>query len=174
MPHSEIIAQYGHRIRVRVCGLILDTPHNPSSLLMVSFGDLYKNPFWMPPGGGVEFGETLEMALMREIKEETGLYVSVGKLLYISEFISKPFHALEYYFLCEKVGGELKTGHDPELQQQVLEKAAYVPFASFHYHNIRPAFLQEAFNQDLSTGFRHGIRFFQDHHPSEGSSKPNP
>ncbi|MBN8586966.1 MAG: NUDIX domain-containing protein [Rhodothermia bacterium] len=174
MPRSEIITKYGHRIRVRVCGLILDPPNHPSSLLMVSFRDLYENPFWMPPGGGVEFGETLEVALKREIKEETGLHVSVEKLLYISEFINKPFHALEYYFLCEKVGGELKTGYDPELQKQVLEKAAYISFDSFHHHNIRPTFLQEAFNQDLSTGFRQGVRFFQEHHTSEGSSKPNP
>ncbi|MDZ7756151.1 NUDIX domain-containing protein [Rhodohalobacter sp.] len=31
---------------------------------------------WLPPGGEVNFGETLEEALIREFQEETGLRVS--------------------------------------------------------------------------------------------------
>jgi len=33
------------------------------------------------PGGGVELGETIKNALTREIKEETGLIVKVGKII---------------------------------------------------------------------------------------------
>jgi 8-oxo-dGTP diphosphatase len=31
--------------------------------------------FWMPPGGGIEAGETFEQAIVREVKEETNMKV---------------------------------------------------------------------------------------------------
>lgn len=45
---------------------------------------------WEMPGGKIEFGEKLEEALIRETKEETGLDISVEKLLYATQFLSNP------------------------------------------------------------------------------------
>lgn len=45
---------------------------------------------WEMPGGKIEFGEKLEDALIREIKEEVGLEVIVGKLLYATTFLTDP------------------------------------------------------------------------------------
>ncbi|KNY25475.1 NUDIX hydrolase [Pseudobacteroides cellulosolvens] len=45
---------------------------------------------WECVGGKIEFGEELETALIREIKEEVGLNVTVEKLLYATTFKTSP------------------------------------------------------------------------------------
>ncbi|MEH7380201.1 NUDIX domain-containing protein [Bacillus sp. JJ1533] len=45
---------------------------------------------WECVGGKIEFGENLETALLREIKEEVGLSVTVEKILYATTFKTAP------------------------------------------------------------------------------------
>lgn len=71
------------------------------------------------PGGGIEFGEEPEAALIREVKEETGLIVKIVRLLpkvysnvWDVEGGDKQVLLLSYE--CKIVGGELGTT-DPEV-----------------------------------------------------------
>ena len=61
---------------------------------------------WEFPGGKREAGETFEQCLVREIREELGVEISVGKLF---EEISHDYPEKSVrlkFFLCELISGE--------------------------------------------------------------------
>jgi 8-oxo-dGTP diphosphatase len=93
---------------------------------MANHRGLGQHEFWSPPGGGVEFGETVEMALKREFLEETGLTVEVGKFRFGCELVKPPLHAIELFYDVTLVSGDLVHGHDPELQ--IIEEVSYRHF----------------------------------------------
>lgn len=71
--------------------------------------------FWCLPGGRVDYGEDLRSAVKREVYEETGLTVEVGRALTVGEFWheAKEFHVVNVFFACEVVAGELdEAWHD--------------------------------------------------------------
>jgi 8-oxo-dGTP diphosphatase len=102
---------YGDKIRVRVCGLCW----RDGRILMVNHRGLADGGFWAPPGGGLEFGESVHERLVKEFVEETGFQISVGKFQFGCEFIQSPLHAIELFFQVSIKGGELKKGQDPEM-----------------------------------------------------------
>jgi len=117
-------ALFQGKVRVRVCGILTEE----SRILLLKHENLGPAGFlWSPPGGGVEFGDSLHETFVREFKEETNLDVSVGLYLFTNEYIDKKYHAIELFFEVTRVGGQLKLGHDPELPlaNQMLSEARF-------------------------------------------------
>ncbi len=62
-------------------------------------------PFWTLPGGTAEVGEDSRATLIREMEEELGLTVTIGRLLFIVEnffeFEGRQWHETGWYYLMD-------------------------------------------------------------------------
>jgi 8-oxo-dGTP diphosphatase len=73
---------------------------------------------WSLPGGVLECGETLREAVIREVREETGLEVDTSEMLGVYERVIRSedgrvrYHYVLIDFLCRPAGGELNAGSD--------------------------------------------------------------
>jgi 8-oxo-dGTP diphosphatase len=121
-------------LRVRASGLLVQA----EQVLLVKLRGLGQGAYlWVPPGGGVQFGEPLATALGREFMEETGLQVAVGPLLFTGEFVRPPYHAVEFFFAVESTGGQLSRGHDPEADEQLIEDVRFLSLAELRAEDPR-------------------------------------
>jgi ADP-ribose pyrophosphatase YjhB (NUDIX family) len=102
------------------------------------------NGLWGLPGGGVEIGESVSTAIIREVQEETGLTVKIERL--VGVYSDPRFQVVRYadgnvvhyintLFACRVVGGTLQTCEE-SLDLQFFDPAC-LPEGMLLSHRIR-------------------------------------
>lgn len=96
--------------KITVDGIILK---DEKILLIKRKNEPYKDN-WALPGGFVEYGETVEKAVIREVLEETGLQTEISKLIgvYSDPDRDPRGHTITTVYSLNIVKGDMKSGDD--------------------------------------------------------------
>lgn len=133
----------GKNVRIRVCGILVDQ----DKLLLIAHkkdNEIY----WLLPGGGVDYGESLKEALCREFHEELHVAIDVDEIVLVSDSIDPDGnrHVVNLCFACRYESGEFSLGDDERLYD----------FRFFAENEIKDITIYPPINDDLVIIMREG------------------
>ena len=133
-------------IRIRVAVVLL----KENKILLIQHIKHGKK-YWLLPGGGLEYGETIEQCAKRELREEANLEIVPGELILISESIPPDMHrhVVNLYYRGEIKSGVLKKGNDP-----VINDLRFIPITELvnleFFPNVKKELLYILQNSDVT------------------------
>lgn len=142
-------------MKVRVAGIVTKA----DKLLLVKHRRRGLS-YWAFPGGAVQEFETLFDALTRELREEAGLEVKPGRLVYIVETFDprgQSTHTLNLFFLADVVG-EAEHVIERRGNGEYLDVAEFVPVAELARIELYPE-IADVVKQSIETGFPQEARY---------------
>jgi 8-oxo-dGTP diphosphatase len=132
----------------RICAGAIVIQEN--QILLVRYNNAGGTSYLVGPGGGVLTNEGIYQAVVREVREETGLEVSPQKVLFVEDLLSRRYRIVKIWFLCNPVGGQLaKT--QAALDEGITDVAWYRKDQLLNevvYPPSLPSYDWEAFVQD--------------------------
>ena len=129
--------QYPKRPVVGVGAVILDG----DKILLEKRKNMPSKGKWSIPGGLVDLGERVEDAVVREVKEETGLEVYEPRLLDVVDYVSwcekggVIYHYVIIDYLVIVKGGKAKAASDADALK-------WVPFNEVEEYDLTESFRQ--------------------------------
>lgn len=138
-------------MQVRVTGILIES----EKVLLVK--QKVANRDWSLPGGRVENGETLEEAMIREMKEETGLDVKVKNLLYVCDKPDALPSLLHITFLLERMEGEI-TLPSNEFDHNPIQDVQMVRIEELRSYGFSEKFTKLASEKFLNAGSYQGLK----------------
>jgi ADP-ribose pyrophosphatase YjhB (NUDIX family) len=100
--------------------------------------------YWLLPGGGLEFGESMAKGLERELKEEAALITRTGRLLFIGESLppDRHRHVVNIVFHGEILEGTAKLNEVSDRLKEVAWKKKSEVAALTFYPDLKAALLK--------------------------------
>jgi len=139
--------------RIRAAALVVD---DDRLLLVKNQHPVTGLEYWIPPGGGLENNESIYECAIRETREETGLTVTLGPILYIGEFIDLEInrHYIETFILATSFNGKLSTDEWQPMEKDFIKDIEFVSRREMAGLNVFPDVLKQDFWDVIKSGVK--------------------
>ena len=107
--------------------------------------------FYVFPGGKIDAREDVPAAVAREVLEELGLIVQVGRLI---ATVQRPKY-LEYFFKVTIAGGDFGTGTGKDVWGEESDSflPVWMPLEKLKYIQVRPKIITPYLLASVENGF---------------------
>jgi ADP-ribose pyrophosphatase YjhB (NUDIX family) len=133
------------RFRLRAAAIIIE-----NGCVLFATNDL--ESYYYSIGGGIELGETAEEAVLREVKEETGVDYEIERLAFVQENVFKrddgmlkdlSCHEITFYFLMKSRGSQQLNSHSMTANHTIEERMVWLPIDKLSEYEAYPFFFRE-------------------------------
>ena len=125
--HVLAMRMFRPKFRAAVAAIIFDEQGR-----ILLFKHTYRKFEWGLPAGGLEYGEQPEKAIVREFFEETGMQITVEKLLLAESWTED--HSISLIYLCKIFSGTFRES--PEISDMKYFDLADLPQMLFAEKNL--------------------------------------